>query len=142
VSVKCLFDISCCFLSIIIEGKDVSLACLLTPKYEIPNVRSLQSEGLVVELSSLGDVRLDHHLTLDEFNEMWSNSPQCSQCLLGVPCIIKLSIRSSTFAQLMTKFVHACVSCKGRDHNIKTCKSNKGDQHNMQDKRETIPRHK
>ena len=32
----------------IIEGKDVNLACLLTPKYEVPNVRSLQSEGLVV----------------------------------------------------------------------------------------------
>jgi hypothetical protein len=32
----------------ILEGKDVNLACLLTPKYEIPNVHSLQS---VVELS-------------------------------------------------------------------------------------------
>lgn len=52
----------------ILEGKDVNLACLLTPKYEIPNVHSLQSEGLVVELSSR-DVRLDHHLTLDEFNK-------------------------------------------------------------------------
>jgi hypothetical protein len=41
----------------ILEGKDI--------KYEVPNVRSFQSEGLVVELSSPRDVRLDHHLTLD-----------------------------------------------------------------------------
>ena len=53
----------------ILEGNVVNLACLLTPKYEVPNVRSLQSEGLVVELSSTRDVRLDHHLTLDEFNK-------------------------------------------------------------------------
>jgi hypothetical protein len=53
----------------ILEWKDVNLACLLTPKYEVPNVRSLQSEGLVVELSSPHDVCLDHHLTLDEFNK-------------------------------------------------------------------------
>jgi hypothetical protein len=52
----------------ILEYKDVNLACLLTPKYEVPNVYYLQSEGLVVELSSPRDVRLDHHLTLDEFN--------------------------------------------------------------------------
>ena len=45
-------------------------------------------------------------------------------------------------SQKTCKFVHACVSCKGRDHNIKTCKNNKGDQHNPKDKRETIPRHK
>ena len=56
----------------ILEGKNVNLACLLTPKYEIPNVHSLQSEGLVVELSSPLDARLDHHLTLDEFNHRGS----------------------------------------------------------------------
>jgi len=49
----------------ILEGKDVNLACLLTPKYELPNVRSVQSEVLVVELSFPRDVRLEHHLTLD-----------------------------------------------------------------------------
>ena len=32
----------------ILEGKDVNLACLLTPKYEVPNVRPLQSDWLVV----------------------------------------------------------------------------------------------
>ena len=32
----------------ILEGNDVNLACLLTPKYEVPNVRPLQSDWLVV----------------------------------------------------------------------------------------------
>jgi hypothetical protein len=239
----------------ILEWKDVNLACLLTPKYEVPNVRSLQSEGLVVELSSPHDVRLDHHLTLDEFNKAFrkyrnvlckpypqskdemeqheadineiahnygptfyiyhkSFSAKAANAIVehnvvingakeddrmlhlimhGTPSrhcehrgefdhisrfcesqkyktpanlqkvnthndrsvdklgrdIKRLDGREicnnfnfGVCSQKTCKFVHACVSCKGRDHNIKTCKNNKGDQHNPKDKKETIPRHK
>lgn len=52
----------------ILEGKDVNLATLLAPKYDLPQAQTMQSGGLTVELSSKKDVRLDHNLTLDEFN--------------------------------------------------------------------------
>lgn len=53
----------------ILEGKDINLACLLTPKYDSPQSRTLRSEGLSVELSTPRDPRLDYNLTLDEFNK-------------------------------------------------------------------------
>lgn len=53
----------------IVEGKDVNLACLLTPKYDNPQSRTLQSEGLTVELSTPKDLRLEYNLSLDEFNK-------------------------------------------------------------------------
>lgn len=41
------------------EGKDVNLATLLTPKYDNPQSRSLQSECLTVQLPTPKDPRSD-----------------------------------------------------------------------------------
>ncbi|CAG2189577.1 unnamed protein product [Mytilus edulis] len=52
----------------IIEGRDINLATLLAPKYDIPQNQTMQSRGFTVELSSKKDVRLDHNLSIEEFN--------------------------------------------------------------------------
>ncbi|CAG2188807.1 unnamed protein product [Mytilus edulis] len=52
----------------ILEGKDVNLSLLLYPKNEVPQTRTVFSEGLTVELSAPKDPRLEKSLTLDEFN--------------------------------------------------------------------------
>ena len=53
----------------ILEGKDINLALLLYPKNEVPQTRTIFSEGLTVELSAPKDTRLEQCLTLDEFNK-------------------------------------------------------------------------
>ena len=49
----------------ILEGKDIHLALLLYPKNEVPQTRTIFSEGLTVELSAPKDTRLEQCLTLD-----------------------------------------------------------------------------
>ena len=51
------------------EGKDINLALLLYPKNEVPQTRTIFFEGLTVQLSAPNDTRLEHCLTLDEFNK-------------------------------------------------------------------------
>ena len=41
----------------ILEGKDINLALLLYPKNEVPQTRTIFSEGLTVELSAPKDTR-------------------------------------------------------------------------------------
>ena len=53
----------------IVEDKDINLALLLYPKNEVPQTRTIFSEGLTVELSAPKDTRLEQCLTLDEFNK-------------------------------------------------------------------------
>ncbi|CAG2191765.1 unnamed protein product [Mytilus edulis] len=53
----------------ILEGKDINLSLLLYPKNEVPQTRTVFSEGLTVELSAPKDPRLEKTLTLDEFNK-------------------------------------------------------------------------
>ena len=52
----------------IIEGRDINLATLLAPKYDIPQNQTMESRGFTVELSSKKDVRLDNNLSIEEFN--------------------------------------------------------------------------
>jgi hypothetical protein len=52
-----------------LEGKDINLVLLLYPKNEVPQTRTIFSEGLTVELSAPKDTRLEQCLTLDEFNK-------------------------------------------------------------------------
>ena len=52
----------------ILKGKDVNLAILLSSKYDLPQQHTMQSGGLTVELNTKKDVRLEHNLSLEEFN--------------------------------------------------------------------------
>ena len=52
----------------ILEGKDVNLTILLSSKYDLPQQHTMQSGGLTVELNTKKDVRLEHNLSLEEFN--------------------------------------------------------------------------
>ena len=51
------------------EGKNINLALLLYPKNEASQTRTIFFEGLTVQLSAPNDTRLEHCLTLDEFNK-------------------------------------------------------------------------
>ena len=53
----------------ILEGKDINLALLLYPKNEVPQTRTIFSEGLTVKLSPPKDTRLEQCITIDEFNK-------------------------------------------------------------------------
>ncbi|VDI71656.1 Hypothetical predicted protein [Mytilus galloprovincialis] len=55
----------------ILEGKDIHLSLLLYPKNEVPQTRTVFSEGLTVELSAPKDPRLEKSLTLNEFNKVF-----------------------------------------------------------------------
>ena len=52
----------------ILEGKDVNLTILLSSKYDLPQQHTMQSGGLTIELNTKKDVRLEHNLSLEEFN--------------------------------------------------------------------------
>jgi hypothetical protein len=68
----------------ILEGKDVNLTILLSSKYDLPQQHTMQSGGLTVELNTKKDVRLEHNLSLEEFNQ--ALLPQRLQALLCTLC--------------------------------------------------------
>ena len=51
----------------IIEGKDVNLASLLIPHYDLPQSKTLSSDGVQLTLTAPRDPRLDRALTIEEF---------------------------------------------------------------------------
>ena len=52
----------------ILEGKNINLAILLSSKCDLPQQHTMQYGGLIVELNTTKDVRLEQNFSLEEFN--------------------------------------------------------------------------